>query len=211
MSVSRVDSDDRRGFTVVETLVFSGMLLLLLASIVMVMQAGMRYQRLGAAYQEAQSQSMVGLKKMVEELSQSTPIKRLPASPFSDAKHVIALSPQPPPPAESWSYQGGSLQYHQWMAFYHDGTAHTLVRATLPVNGGPCTSTLAPDAPPLGDFQTASRDLQLRPLAHGVKAFSIGENGNARQLIVSLTCSVATNSQSSTDITTRGVVTMENP
>lgn len=201
----------RRGaaFTLLEVMIFSTILLLLMGCIAMVLEGGMRYLRLGGAYQDAQNQTLVGMRHMLEELGQCTVVCRAP-SPAVNSDFVIVLSPEPLPPAGGWTYQGTGLEYHQWLCFYRDGASNELVRATLPIAGGPFLSGDAPPAPPLAEFQPPSGG-SSQPIARGVTEFLVNDGPTGQQLSLRLTCSVATNSQKNTVITNRSVVTLPNP
>lgn len=199
-----------RGFTIVETMVFCTIVLLLMGCIVMVVQGGMRYLRLGTAYQDAQSQTLVGMRRMLQELGECSVAQRAPASPLADADHVIALWPQPEAPATLWTYKGSELEYHQWVGFYRDAQTNDLVRATQRIAGAPVASRDAPPAPPLDDF-LLSRNPSARVLARGITDLRINDGPTGQQLSIRLTGSVVTGTDKHTAITHRSVVTLANP
>ena len=51
----------KAGFTILELMVYSTILLILVGSITLAVQAGMKYMRQGTEYQEAQRQTLIGL------------------------------------------------------------------------------------------------------------------------------------------------------
>jgi hypothetical protein len=195
---------------VIEVMVFSLIFLLLMGCIALVLQGGMRYLRLGTAYQDAQNQTLVGMSIMLEKIGQCTPVNRAPAAPAVDSTYVIVLSPAPLAPLTTWTYQDTELEYYQWLCFYRDAARDELVMATLPVAGGPLVSADAPPAPALAAFQPP-KDGTSRVIARGCREFLVNEAAGGQQLSLRLTCAVATNSEKSTVVTNRSVVTLPNP
>jgi hypothetical protein len=197
-------------FTLVEVMVFSTILLLLMGCIALVLECGIRYLRLDTAYQDAQRQNMVGMRKVLEELGQTTTVRRQPPSPLVNSDYVIVMSPRPLPPDTAWTYSGSNLLYHQWLCFYRDSATQELVRATLPIAGGPTISADAPTAPPLASFRPPVNGTS-QVLARGVTEFLVNDGVTGQQLSLRMTSAVATNSQKNTVITNRSVVTLPNP
>ncbi len=201
----------RRGFTVIEVLIFAAILLLLLGCIALVVQGAMRYFRTGNAYQEAQNNALVGMRYLTEELSECSNVKRAPVAPFVDADYIIALSPEPLVSGQDWTYgPGGVLQYHQWLCFYRNATTNELRRATLPVKGAPVDSGSAPNPPPVSDFKVPTMKTN-KIIARGCTELRVNEEPMAKQISLRLSCSVDTGSVKKTTITSRSVVTLANP
>ncbi|MGE0494785.1 MAG: hypothetical protein AB7S38_36580 [Vulcanimicrobiota bacterium] len=203
---------NRRAFSLLELVVYASLLLLLLGGVTMVVVGGVRYLQTGSAYQTAQNESLIAMRKLVEDLGRSTAQFRRPASPLSDSDHIIFLSPEPPAGGSDWTYNNDELQYHFWICYYWDMGQRELVRARLPVGGTPITrSTIpVPTAPPLANFRPPANN-DVRVIARGITDFAINDGATAQQLAVRLSSSVATASDKQTTVTTRSLIRMPNP
>jgi len=199
----------RNGFTVIETLVFATILLVLMGSIVLVIQGGLRYMRTTTAYQDAQRQVVVGIQKMREDLSKSTTARREPPSPLLDSDHIIFLSPTPPPPDVDWTYDGSDLEYHYWVCYYFDSSSNELVRIQIPIP--PSTSNETADPPELADFLSQPKDNNWKVVARDIQSMTVNDGPTSRQLSLRMTSSVSTGTDKTTEVTSRTMVTMPNP
>lgn len=195
----------RHGFTVIETLVFSSILLLLMGCIVLVVQAGMRYARKGTAYQDAQKQVLVSMRRMVEDFAAGTPVRKDPAV-LNDSNYIIFASPIPDDPAAPWLYKNTSLLFQGWIAFYEDTTTEELVRVRQPFKL-PLESGNVPFAPPLSDFEA---DPAKRILAKGVKEFSLNDGPNTNLISIKLSVGVATGTNRFTTVTSQTMAEIPN-
>lgn len=202
----------RRGFSLIELAVYASLLLVLLGGVSMVVVGGTRYLQTGTAYQTAQNESLVAMRKVMEDLGRSTAQFRRPASPLTDSDHIIFLSPDPPGGSTTWTYNNDELQYHFWICYYWDVGRQELVKARLPVGGTPITrSTIpVPTAPPLANFKPPGNN-DVRVVARGVTDFAVNDGATAQQLSVRISTSVATASDKQTTVTTRSLVRMPNP
>lgn len=205
-------SSQGRGFSLLELAVYAGILMLLMGGVTIVLIAGSRYMHTGVAYQRAHSEALVGMQKLIGELGASTSMGRAPASPMVDGTHIIFLSAAPPAPATAWTYNGTNLEYHFWICYYWDAPAEELVRARLPVAGGPVTRITAPTptAPLLSDFQPPANN-DLRVVARDITDLKINDGDTTKQVRVELSSSVATASDKETIVTTRSLVQLPNP
>jgi Prokaryotic N-terminal methylation motif len=199
----------RRGFTVIEVLVFSVILLLLMGSIVLVVQGGMRYMRKGAAYQDAQKQTLVCMKKIIEDLSVSTPSRIEPPSPLADSNHIIFLSPVPDPLGD-WSYDGSSVEYQAWICYYREAASNTLIRIRRPL-AGPSTSNELDDPPVLADFTSPEGGDIRTVVGRGVTDFRVNDGPTSQMLSITLASSVETGTNKNTTVVSRSMATMPNP
>lgn len=202
-----------RAFSLIELAVYAALLVLLLGGVYLVVSNGARYLQLGAAFQNAQSESLVGMRKLVEELSISTDQGRVMAAPI-DSDYVIFLSPQPDPShpeAPSWTYKDGvDLEYYRWVCYSWDQAEQALVRAELPVNPSPLlgvTTDPPPLAPTLATFQAADG----RVVARGVNDLRISVDTTPDRLEIRLSTTVDTASDKQTTVTTRSIAKMPNP
>ena len=195
----------RHGFTVIETLVFSSILLLLMGCIVLVVQAGMRYARKGTAYQDAQKQVLVSMRRMVEDFATGTPVRKDPTV-LNDSNHIIFAAPIPDDPAGPWLYKDSNLLFQAWVAFYEDTTTEELVRVRQPFTA-PLLSGEVPFAPLLTDMEA---DPAKRILAKGVKEFSLNDGPNTNLISIKLSVGVATGTNRFTTVTSQTMAEIPN-
>ncbi len=220
MSFSRRSRRRRLGTTLVEALVFASILLLLMGSIVMVLQAGMKHLRTGAAYQDAQRETMLGMSAIVEGLrnGNGTPEEMSPnlraLNPGENSNFLIIMSPHKEDLAAAWTYPEGrtDLHYYRWLCFYHNDQLRELVASWLPIPGAPKTALDLRDDlefPDLTDFYPPG-NRKARVAARGVTrlAFEIGPR--AQQVAVELDCTVETGTDRVTTVTSRSVVYLPN-
>ena len=177
----------------------------------MVVQGGMRYMRLGAVYQDAQRQVLIGMNKVLEELSRSTTARRDPLAPIAlpGANHIIFLSPQPPPPQEQWSYAGTELQYHAWVCFYRDAVKNELVRVAIPLSS-PSTSHELGSPPGLTTFQGLPAGSGRTVVARNISDFLVNDGPTSLHLSIELAASVSTGTDKNTTVWSRSVVHLPN-
>ncbi len=183
----------KAGFTILELMVYSTILLILVGSITLAVQAGMKYMRQGTEYQEAQRQTLIGLKAITSDLTRSTTAWRDPdggTPAMVDADHLIFLSPIPDPPATDWTYDGDRLQYHAWLCYYVTATPiGDLVRVRRPLST-PEPSNNISAIPSLSDMQTPQAGDERKVIARGVTEFRLNDGITAAQVQINLTCSV---------------------
>ena len=200
----------RRGFTVIEVLVYATILLILVGAITLAVQGGLKYMRQGAEYQDAQRQTLIGLKSLTSDLSRSTTAWRDPdggTPAMTNADYMIFLSPIPNPPATDWTYSGDELQYHAWICYYLSAKPiGDLIRVRRPL-AGPSTSSLITGIPTLADFQTPQPGDESRVIARGVTEFRLNDGASGGQVQINLTCSVNWEDTDGDGVNDRDIVT----
>jgi hypothetical protein len=198
-----------RGFTIIEVLVFSSILLVLMGSIALVVQGGMRYMRTGTAYQDAQKQVIVGMQKLREDLARSTPARRAPLSPLVDSDHLIFPSPVPDTPDQDWTYDEADLEYHSWVCYYHDAADSELVRVEVPLSG-PLKSNELDEPPDLSAFKSPPSGSTTKVVARDIVEFLLNDGPTGQQVSVRMAASVKTGTKKNTTVVSRSMVTMPN-
>lgn len=197
-----------RGFTVIETLVFSSILLLLTGCIVLVVQAGMRYSRKGAAYQDAQRQSLVSMKKLTEELSKGTLTRRAPDI-LNNSSYVIFATPVHSDTDADWSYDSTNLLYQGWVVFYLDASNEELVMVRRPF-ASPAVSGDIPLPPELSEFQVPEPGDSRTVLARGVKEFLLNDGPVSKLVSIKLSVAVSTGTDTYTTVKSQTMAEMPN-
>ncbi len=197
-----------RGFTVIETLVFSSILLLLTGCIVLVVQAGMRYSRKGAAYKDAQRQSLVSMKKLTEELSKGTLTRRAPDI-LNNSSYVIFATPVHSDTDADWSYDSTNLLYQGWVVFYLDASNEELVMVRRPF-ASPAVSGDIPLPPELSEFQVPEPGDSRTVLARGVKEFLLNDGPVSKLVSIKLSVAVSTGTDTYTTVKSQTMAEMPN-
>ncbi|MBI3925356.1 MAG: hypothetical protein HY319_07455 [Armatimonadetes bacterium] len=168
-AISKPPGSVCRAFSLLELVVYCALLLLLLGGIYLLVTSGMRYLQLGTAYESVQQQSQVGVRKMVDEVGNSSR-----AALFFDAvptSHLILLSADRPlPDQDPWTYASGQLQYRKWVCFYWNQAERTLVRSELDA-GGLFTDPTAPPRPGLAALQAAPSRVLAREISGLIFSF----------------------------------------
>ncbi|MEW6279891.1 MAG: hypothetical protein AB1758_14780 [Candidatus Eremiobacterota bacterium] len=179
-----------QGYTVMEVLVTSCILLLLVAGIHRIVTFGLRYYQVARAQEVAHHEALVATRWVSNELVQSN----LPSVVIGPT-HVAFPSATPETTPSTWTYRDGSLLWHKWVAFYYDPDTGELVRAVVNFPGGAVDS---PQPPPNLDVFQNSPDAS-RVVARGVTDFQTTPMPN--DLIqVSVTAQVPTASDRFTKI-----------
>lgn len=210
---TRPRSSGRSGISLIETMVFSSILLLLMGSIVMVLQGGMRYLRLGAAYQDAHRETLTGMRIMVEGLRKGNPFHMYPTlvddGTGKGSEFVMFMSPELDDPEEDWTYQGTDLQYHRWVSYYLDPGRQELVESQLPIAGAPVTTLTEPPFPNLSAFRPPG-NRNARVISRGVTDLRFLPGIGTQQVRIVLSCSVATGTDRFTTVSSQSLVLMPN-
>ncbi len=182
-----------------------------MGSIVMVLQGGMRYLRLGAAYQDAHRETLMGMRVMVEGLRRGNPHHMYPTlvDDGVGSDFIMFLSPELEDPEEDWTYDGTDLQYHRWVSYYLDHGRSELVESTLPVAGAPVITLDEPDFPNLPAFRPPG-NRNARGLSRGVSNLQFLPGIGTQQVRIVLSCSVATGTDRFTTVTSQSLVLMPN-
>ena len=200
----------KTGFTILELLVYATILLLLVGSITLAVQGGLKYMRQGSEYQEAQRQTLIGLKAITSDLTRSTTAWREPdggTAAMVDADHMIFLSPIPDPPATDWTYDIDRLEYHAWICYYVTATPiGDLVRVRRPLSS-PQASNIISAIPTLSDMQTNQAGDERKVVARGVTEFRLNDGVTAAQVLINLTCSVNWEDTDGDGVNDRDIVT----
>ena len=197
-----------RAFTVIELLVYIGILSLLLSGLYLLLMGGLDSVKTGAAYQTAQQQALLGMTWLRKELANSTLIRRSPVlGPASNSNHIIFLSPDPVG-GGAWTYAGSQLYYHKYVCFYWDSATDEIIRTeqALP---SPELSTTAPPPPDLLTMQ-AIVDPDRRVVAKKIKDLRINEGVTPEMIIFELAGEEATTAGRVTRVAYRTQVRMEN-
>lgn len=187
-----------RGFTVIEMLVVSGLMLVLLGALYLVFALGLRYSRQAHVYSHLQQQSALALQHLTRELSNALPDQFesspgvLTGTPASYTAIPYAWFPSTGLPAPSnviaaYDQVSGSLQLQKWVCFYLDAGNAELVRSEQTFTGGPVCQplgTLSP-TPSLALFQGCG-GLQRKVLARSITRLDI-ELGDGNNCHIELT------------------------
>lgn len=155
---------NRRGFTLIEVAVVSAVILLLMSGVYTVVAGGMRYLRLAQAHQTVNQQAVVGMRRVISEVSCASQSALQHADLPRD--YLLFLSPLAPGPAAStdYTYNGTSLEWKKWVCFYLDDD-NRLVRAELALP----TPTTNPGGEAIPDFANDILPLPAQPVAHNVE------------------------------------------
>lgn len=186
----------------------------------MVLQAGMKHLRTGAAYQDAQRETMLGMSTIVEGLrnGNGTPEEMFPSlrdlEPGENSDFLIFMSPHQEDLSTPWTYPEGrtELHYYRWLCFYHDRQSQELVASWLPIPGAPKTALELRDDlkfPKLTDFYPPG-NRNARVSARGVTHLSFEIGPQTQQVAVELACSVETGTDRTTTVASRSVVYLPN-
>jgi len=197
-----------RGFSLIELVVTSALLLFLTGGITLVTMNGMRYFRLGYAYQTAQQQALVAMRKLVDELQNSRRDSVSSSSSPSPEPHLVFLSARPPEPTTGALVHDvdGRLLWQKWVCYYLT-TDRQLVRTERPLDETPPGLIVPPlPAAPLVAEMAA---LQGRRIADGIEAVTFNP-GPLRYLDLSLTGRAETGSDRSTRVILRSRVWLLN-
>jgi len=184
-----------------------GLLLFLLGSLYLLLVAGFRYLQQAQALQTAHQNSLMGLRKVSQELaaSNSATITIGTAPDF-----VAMLSPQSlitQADYTRYTYSGTNLEWKKWVCFYHQpAPAEVLMRAELELPA-PAVLPPTPAPPALGDFQTAPAQA---PAALHVTAFSVVPGSTPETFRVSLTVTKPLNSEKVTSLSAQSEVKVQN-
>lgn len=197
-----------RGFSLIELVVASALLMFLTGGITLVTMNGMRYFRLGYAYQTAQQQALVAMRKMVDELQNSRRDSVSSSSSPSVDPHVTFLSARAPEPnAGSLVHDDqGRLLWQKWVCYYLS-TDRQLIRSERPLDETPPGLVVPPlpAAPPVAELAA----LAGRRVADGIEAVTFNP-GPQRYLDLSITGRAETGSDRSTRVILRSRVWLLN-
>ncbi|MGE0494936.1 MAG: hypothetical protein AB7S38_37360 [Vulcanimicrobiota bacterium] len=202
-------SRSNRGFSLAELSVYSLLLSLLLGSIYLLMHSGMRYFRLGEAYQTVQQETVVGLRKLSDELANaSTNSVSYSNAPFP---HVYFLSAERPQTVAGQPTHdpAGDLEWRKWVCYYHDAAGRRLMRVEEALG----TPTVVPvGATPPAPPGTAPY-FQALPGASSLGSHVTGLSFTAEAgaaVLIRLTCQTDTASDKTTTITLQNIVRFVN-
>lgn len=199
---------ERRGFTLVEMLVYMAILSLLLSGIYMLLVGGLGFVRDGSAYQTAQQQALVGMRWLSSETCNSTRVRRSPAlGPTTNSTHLIFLSPDPIG-GGSWTYSGAELEYQKYVCFFWDSASSQLIRTEQALSS-PAISILTDPPPSLATMQ-AIPEPDRRVIARQITDLRINEGSTPDQIVFEITGEEATSWDRSTRVTFRTQIRMEN-
>jgi hypothetical protein len=157
-----------RGATLIEVTIYSAVLIMLLGGLWVVVEGGMRFLRLSEAGQTVNQQAVIGLRKVLQELtpaSQASLDLPLTAPPPLPQDHVTFLSPESPegdPPG--YTFAGGSdMEWRKWISIFQDGNQLVRVESELG------TFVTDPATVPIPDFATVVTAWPRRkPIANDV-------------------------------------------
>jgi type II secretory pathway pseudopilin PulG len=153
-----------RGFTLVEVVVYSSVLLFLLGGIFMVVEGGSRYFRLAEAHETVNQQAVIAMSRIRGELTNGSQASLNPSNTPQD--HILFLSPfgMDDTNEDDYEYDGTQLIWKKWVCFYLDGEDR-LVRAEFDTPDSP-----DPSVPPLPNFTADILPRPTRTMATNVAA-----------------------------------------
>lgn len=189
---------------------YATILLVLVGSITLVVQGGARYMRQGTEYQEAQRQTLMGLKLVTADIARSTTARRDPdagTAAMANADYFIFLSPVPDDSSNPWTYNGEQLEYHAWICYYLTATPiGDLVRVRRPLPSAETSNNIG-NPPPLADFQVNQPGDVRRVVSRGVTEFTLNDGTTGQQVRVNLGCSVNWEDTNADGVNDREIVT----
>lgn len=145
-----------KGFTIIEVVVYSSVLLFLLGGIFMVVEGGSRYFRLAEAHETVNQQAVIAMARVRAELTNGSQTSLNPET--TPRNHILFLSPfgLEGSGEEDYEYGGDGTQllWKTWVCFYRDDQ-NRLVRAEVDA-----PDDIDPSAAPLPDF---TADILPRP------------------------------------------------
>lgn len=130
----------RRGFTVLEALIYSVLSFVLLGGVTMYIHSGLRIYRGGESYRNLQKDAMLTMHRLTKDITNSTAAKeaggqRIALPPGNENVIVFcsadALSTNPA--FRNWSHDPttGDLLWRKWVFFQHKTEEMTLLRHEL--------------------------------------------------------------------------------
>jgi len=144
-----------RGFSLLEMIVYSSLLLFLMGGVYLMVTGGLYYFQSGRAFQGVQNQAGLALRQMGLEIANGTVIA-VNLDEVNPADHIILLSADHPMPnaGDPWTYNGANeLERHKWVCFFRSAN-NELVRTESPAAGAPLALPPIPAMPTLATFQT---------------------------------------------------------
>ena len=198
-----------RGFSLAELSVYSLLLSLLLGALYLLMASGMRYFRLGEAYQTVQQETVVGLRKLGDELANaSTNSVSYSNAPFPHVYFLSADRPQNVAGQPTYD-SAGDLEWRKWVCYYHDVAGRRLMRVEEAL-GTPQVVPVGAAAPAAPGGAAYFQGLPgATSLGSHVTGLSFtAEPGSA--VLIRLTSQTDTASDKTTTVTLQNVVRMMN-
>ena len=182
-------------------MVYSSLLVALLAGTYTVVVGGARYLRLAEASETASQQAIAAIKKASFELepaSQASLEVQPPPPPPGPQTHVTFLSPHPADgvaPGPPFDPSGRQMYYRKWVSMFLDGTELVKVEDAYAAPG-----VTDPSSDPIPDFATEVLTWPRRkPLANHIINLSF-TNAAPAVVRIDLTTSVVTGTARTTEI-----------
>jgi hypothetical protein len=201
----------RRGFSLIELTIYSSLLLFLMGSVYFVLVTGLHYFRLGDVFKETQGQAILAMRKMRNEIANTTPaaISLVEATPEDN---MVFLSPDElyPNQTDFWTYNGfQELEWKKWVCFYHDSTNQELIRAELTEPTAPASIPQQLTPLPLGGFTIATGEGR-RVLAREVSQLEFVREIDRVHITVTISSSTGSGPNEVTEVTLPSLVRMKN-
>ncbi|MEW6278921.1 MAG: prepilin-type N-terminal cleavage/methylation domain-containing protein [Candidatus Eremiobacterota bacterium] len=159
-------SAHRSGFSVIEVLVASAVMLFLLGGLYLLLVGGARHFQHGRAYQTAQQEATVAIRRLELELQNTDP-----GSVFFDnaapTPHIIFLSATTDLGGFAFDPAGGIL-WNRWVCYYLNEATREMTRSELDV-APPQIAPPYPARPALPAFQAAPSPQRRRVVARSLE------------------------------------------
>ena len=143
------------GFSLLEVVVYSSLLLFLMGGVYLMVTGGLYYFQSGRAFQDVQNQAGLALRQMGLEIANGT-VLAVNLDEVNPADHIILLSADRPMPnaSDPWTYNAvNELERHKWVCFFRNGD-NELIRTESSAAGAPVALPPVPAMPTLSTFQT---------------------------------------------------------
>ena len=153
MRRSRFDS----GFSLLEVVVYSSLLLFLMGGVYLMVTGGLYYFQSGRAFQGVQNQAGLALRQMGLEIANGT-VLAVNLNETTPADHIILLSADQliPNSGDPWTYNAANeLERQKWVCFFRNAN-NELIRTETPAAGAPIALPPVPVMPTLATFQGVS-------------------------------------------------------
>jgi prepilin-type N-terminal cleavage/methylation domain-containing protein len=157
----------RRGFTIVEVIICSVMMLVLLLGVYAMLTNGTRYARQTEAYAYAQREGVLVARALTNEVSNS--VKN---SAYTGSGWFEFLSGEPPDGSGlAFDPISGKIIWRKWVGYYYRASDRTLVRAEIPLTTPTSVAAPLPEPPgsPPTDFINAAIQ---RVVGHSLDSFT---------------------------------------
>lgn len=164
----------QRGSTIVEIMIFAGILLGLMVVLTTFLVQGRRYARQTESYGYAQREATKIIRKLSDDLYRATQVH---SNQESSRMYFLSSLPDSGGPPVRFDPNTGKTFWNRWVYYSYDTTNRTVVRATIPLDTP--TSTLGTIPQPSVAFSDFASAPDLRPIGVGVESLTITSIGSA--------------------------------